>query len=243
MKNDFLNENINRVIDEINSRGKVSESFDDIFNKAIEIINKPEESKMPDLSKDDIVKIQKKLLEMVNEDEVKDLEPIEDEDKVPIYFGSSGDDSYYAVIDKDDDGLIVSIELYSPDGEKISTLNNEDKLDNLLVLDKLVSDLSLDSISYKLLKDLGIIETEYQEQKSEEGSEEPEKKPEEPEKKPEEPEKKPEEPEESKADDEDNELIEQLMNSFSCYNNKIPQSLYVCSVRETCGIGIEKTQL
>ena len=164
-------------------------SFDSIYEGG----KKAMESKLPNLDKDNIDVIRKKLLEMAD-----NTEPNEPADDNYTYIGSSGDNSYYGEIETDDNGRVLKIEVYAVDGDKVSTISNDEGVDNVFIIDKLVDDLSLDSVSYKLLKDLGIIQSletpegEKSEEKEENPEEEektstlPEETPEEEEKNPEE---------------------------------------------------------
>ena len=147
----------------------------ELFDKAKKTI----ESKVPDFSKDDIVAIQKKLLEMAD-----DASPEKESEKNLDYLGSKGDEVYYAVFNKDADGKITKVVVYSSDGDELKVKEYEAPQEAIIVLNDLVDDLNLDSVSYKLLKDLGILEEEPKEEErgqSPEPETEPEVKSEEPE--------------------------------------------------------------
>jgi len=125
------------------------------------------ESKLPDIEKDSPETVIKKLTEMA--DDPANLVPQPNKQ----YLGASGQNVFYAVFQKDDNGVITAAALYDAVGDKIKEIANERNVDNIGMLVDIVHAINLDTVSFKLLTELGIIK-----QKEEEKPEEP--KPEEP---------------------------------------------------------------
>lgn len=124
------------------------------------------EGRLPDLTSDNLEQVKQALLEMA----VKEVEVEEKPGKV--YFGTSGQEVMYAVVEKNPDGLVQKMDIYDMTDELIRSIENVDGKDNTQMLIDAVNQVSVDTVSYRLLVDLGILAKE--EQKVEEpGAEEP----------------------------------------------------------------------
>lgn len=143
------------------------------------------EGKIPDLSKapNDLIK---DLLEKTEDKTIKGLleiaEPISDEEMALDdfvsedikYLGTSGaDETFYAKINKNEEtGKIESITVYDSIEQEVETVENEGDVDAARMIAGVVDKFSLDSVSFNLLLDLGVVAFEQEPEEEEMGEDE-----------------------------------------------------------------------
>ena len=126
-------------------------------------------------TKEDINAIIKKLTEMAVKEEGEGSGPAD-----KIYFGTSGQNVYYAIVDKDEKNQLQSLKLYDITDEEVKSYEDLGGIANAEVIYNAVNDLSLDSVSYQLLVDLDLLKKPEEEKPAEPPKEEepkPEEKP------------------------------------------------------------------
>jgi hypothetical protein len=141
------------------------------------------EGKVVDPSKESPDAQHKKLVEKIQEIAVKGIpegvaikEDVEDK----IYLGSSGADAFYAEELKDDDNNLTGLNVYNNvDDMVLSTTEKEYTTeDPALLIQNVVNDLNLDSVSFQYMVDLGVLapppEEEGEPEVGDEGGETPE---------------------------------------------------------------------
>ena len=96
-----------------------------------------------------------------------------------VYLGMCGTKTYYALLTKTEDGKLSKVDVYDDAEEKVKTFENQENQDNIQVLDAVVTGMSLDSVNYQLLTELGVLDFETAEEKQEAEGKPEEEKPEE----------------------------------------------------------------
>ena len=95
-----------------------------ILEKATDV----QEGRAPDPSKESQENIIKKLLEMaVKEEDLKNV----DQKEGKAYLGMSGDNAYYTVINKNEDGTIKDVTVYDATDEEIKSFDNSENKPNV----------------------------------------------------------------------------------------------------------------
>jgi hypothetical protein len=138
----------------------------------LEEARKVAEGVVPNLEDPNIENVIKKLYEISDKEEEKEIQG-------KVYFGSSGDELYYAIIDKGETGTagpagaeagpspaegastsIKSIKLYGISDEEVKNVENTEGIPDADFIYQIVQDMQIDSISFKLLEDLGLFKVE-----------------------------------------------------------------------------------
>lgn len=135
----------------------------------LDLANKISEGKVPDVGKDNIEGIIKTLIEKaIKEEDEADIEKKEDK----IYFGSAGENLYYAQIDKAGEGAeteqepaVQKITLFDVTDEIVSTIENKDGLSTAEIVYQAVQSLNMDSVSFRMLDDLDLLKKPEEEEK------------------------------------------------------------------------------
>jgi len=163
---------------EVAFSGNKKDATLDLFNRSRTVLDGQQPD--PKATQDALIK---KLLEM--SDKTQDKEPLSEEKQ---YLGMSGQDSYYVEVNQNEETRNVdSVIVYDAAGEELDTLSKEEdvELTPVEALSELVDKYNLDSVSYKLLVDLGVLKEEEpepapaEEETPEEGEPEDEETPEE----------------------------------------------------------------
>jgi len=158
---------------------KKEENIDKLDDKGKETVKQNtgalKDSKVPDVTKDSIEAITKALYEKVNEDKEEEAEKKDGKE----YFGMSGKETLYAVIDKGEaaaegeegaekpagtEGKIKSITVYDSIGQEVAKLQNDGDMPNAKFISLAAENAKLDSVGFQILQGLGILNTEEEEQ-------------------------------------------------------------------------------
>ena len=158
---------------------KKEENIDKLDDKGKEAVKQNtgalSDSKVPDVTKDSIEAITKALYEKVNEDKEEEAEKKDGKE----YFGMSGKETLYAVIDKGEaaaegeegaekpagtEGKIKSITVYDSIGQEVAKLQNDGDMPNAKFISLAAENAKLDSVGFQILQGLGILNTEEEEQ-------------------------------------------------------------------------------
>ncbi len=128
-----------------------------IFEAIDKMTVKVEEGQLIDPSKDDIATQQKKLTEMSVKEAPEDLEDKEGYN----YLGSSAQENFYYKADYDmESKKLMSIQVLNSVDEEVANITNEMDEKSAKMISNIVDQLKLDSISFKMLVDVGAIDLE-----------------------------------------------------------------------------------
>lgn len=135
----------------------------------LDLANKLHEGKVPDVGSENIEGIIKILTERAIKEE--DEEGIEKKEN-KIYFGSAGENLYYAEIEKAGEGaegeqapVVQKITIYDVTDEAINTFENKEGISTAELIYQAVQALNMDSVSFRMLDELDLLKKPDAEEK------------------------------------------------------------------------------